>query len=479
MMRSDVVTPSGGVNLESSVATMTRQSEVVLHRIVLTVLLLLICVSANAEDWPQWRGPNGNGVSAETGLPLTWSDDENIAWRAHLEGQGLSSPIVFGDQVIVTSQIGRGDVRPGNHPTLGQGGDFPSERSMSGELEDAVVFLVEAFHRVDGRRLWQYRVPAERTADSLPEVHRKTNLANPSPSTDGERVYAWFATGQMVALDFEGNLVWERHLGKDYGSYAITWGHSSSPTVYGDSLILLCDHEPASYLLALDASTGDEMWKADRGAGLRSYSTPIVVPGPDGDELVVNSSERLEGYDPKTGERLWYYAEPNRFPIHVPSFAGGVIYTSRGYRSGPYMAIRPGGRGDIAGTEHLLWHVPTGAPYVSSLVHYEGVVYLASDAGILQAADAATGKRLFQGRTGNLYTAAPIAGDGKVYFVSESGETVVLKASREFEILARNRLDGRFLASPAIANGLLLLRSDDELIAVGSAPDPSTSDIEN
>lgn len=143
------------------------------------------------------------------------------------------------------------------------------------------------------------------------------------------------------------------------------------------------------------------------------------------------------------------------------------------------MAIRPGGRGDIAGTPNVLWHVGTGAPYVSSVVHYNGVVYMASDAGILQAADAKTGARLFQGRTGNLYSAAPIAGDGKVYFVSENGETVVLKASREFEILSRNQLAGRFMASPVIAHGLLILRSDDELIAVASGPGPSASPAVN
>jgi len=272
----------------------------------------------------------------------------------------------------------------------------------------------------------------------------------------------------MVALDLNGKVVWQRHLGKEYGRYDITWGHSSSPTLYGDTLLLLCDHANASYLLALDKRTGKEVWKADRGSGLRSYSTPIVVSGPRGDELVINSSKRLEGYDPKTGKPLWHYEEANSYPIPVPSFGNGVIYTSRGYRSGPYMAIKPGGRGDIAGTEHVVWKVSTGAPYVSSVVQYNGVVYLASDAGILQAADAATGKRLFQGRTGNLYTAAPVAGDGKVYFVSENGETVVLKASKEFEILARNRLEGRFMASPVIAHGLLLLRSDDELIAVGT-----------
>lgn len=442
-------------------------------KLISTILTssLLICVPfASADNWPEWRGPHGNGVSNEKGLPLHWGPDQNVAWRSPLGGQGVSSPIVFGEQVIVTSQVGRGDVRPGNHPTLGQRGDFPEEQSIGGAPTDEVVFLVEAYDRRDGRRLWQYRLPAERTADSLPEVHQKTNLANPSPGTDGERIYAWFGTGQFVALDMKGKLVWQKHLAKDYGSYDITWGHSSSPTIYGDSLILQCDHTKASYLLALDRQTGKELWKADRGKGLRSYSTPIVVPGPRGDELVVNSSERLEGYDPKTGERLWFYEEANSFPITVPSFAEGVIFTSRGYRSGPYMAIRPGGRGDIKGTPHVVWHVATGAPYVSSVVQYDGTVYLASDAGILQAADAKTGERLFQGRTGNLYTAAPVAGDSKVYFVSESGETVVLKASREFEILARNQLKGRFLASPVIANGLLLLRSDDELIAVGAPP---------
>ncbi|HSF20070.1 MAG TPA: PQQ-binding-like beta-propeller repeat protein [Vicinamibacteria bacterium] len=435
----------------------------------MTVLSLITTFAlASAEDWPQWRGPNGNGVSPEKGLPVTWSEDENIAWRARLGGQGLSSPIAVGEIIVVTSQIGRGDLRPGNHPTLGQGGDFPEERSMGGRAEEGVVFLVEAFHRSDGRRLWHHELIAEATGDSLPEVHRKTNLANPSPAADEERIYAWFGTGQIVALDFEGKRVWEKHLGKEYAPYTITWGHSSSPAVYEDSLILQCDHQPDSYLLALDKRTGAEKWKVERGSR-SSYSTPTVVTGPRGDELVVNSSEGIEGYDPKTGERLWYFVEPNRFPIPVPSFADGVIYTSRGYRSGPYMAIRPGGRGDIADTEHLVWHVPTGAPYVSSVVHYDGVVYLASDAGILQAADAETGERLFQGRTGNIYSAAPIAGDGKVYFVGESGETVVLKASREFEILSRNQLEGRFLASPVISDGLLLLRSDSELIAVGGA----------
>jgi outer membrane protein assembly factor BamB len=447
--------------------------------------LVVASGSALAENWPQWRGPRGNGVSLETGLPVKWGDAENVAWATPLSGLSVSTPIVYGDRVFVTGQSGRGLLREGNHPTLMRGEETPSERSLGDIAGGAapaggdVSFLVEAFHRENGRRLWQYRLEAEVPGSAaLPPVHRKHNLASPSPVTDGERVYAWFGTGQLVALDLDGKLVWQKHLAKDYAPFEIPWGHSSSPTIYQDVLLLLCDHEPASYLVALDKRTGQEKWKTDRGKGLRSYSTPTVVSGPAGDELVVNSSERLEGYDPKTGKLLWFLVEPNQFPIPVPSFADGIIYTSRGYRSGPYMAIRPGARGDLKASEHLLWHVPTGAPYVSSIVHYQGVVYMASDAGVVQAVDAATGERLFQGRTGGVFSAAPVAGDGKIYFVSETGEAIVLAAKREFEILAQNPMKARFLASPAISGGQIFLRSDDRLIAVGR-PSGATASAED
>jgi outer membrane protein assembly factor BamB len=438
--------------------------------VVSFIVVLISAGTLSAENWPQWRGPNGNGVSSERGLPLSWGDQENVAWTARLAGLSVSTPVIFGDRVFVTSQAGRGLLREGNHPTLMRGEETPSERSLgegTAGSEGEVRFLVEAFDRRDGRKLWEFRLPAESASGELPPVHRKHNLASPSPVTDGERVYAWFGTGQLVALDREGKLLWQKHVAKDHAPFEIPWGHSSSPTLYGDLLILLCDHEPASYLLGLDKRTGQEKWKTDRGKGLRSYSTPTVVSGPAGDELVVNSSEKLEGYDPKTGKPLWFLIEPNQFPIPVPSFADGVIYTSRGYRSGPYMAIRPGARGDLKASEHLLWHVPTGAPYVSSVVHYQGVIYMASDAGVVQAIDAATGDRLFQGRTGGVFSAAPVAGDGKIYFLSETGEAIVLAAKREFEVLKTNRMTARFLASPAISGGRIFLRSDDRLIAVG------------
>jgi len=207
-------------------------------------------------------------------------------------------------------------------------------------------------------------------------------------------------------------------------------------------------------------------WKVDKPAGQESYSSPIVVQGPGGNELIVNSATGVESFDPATGKSLWTYPEVNRFPIPVSMVDNGILYLSRGYRSSPFMAIRLGGRGDITKT-HVAWRVPTGGPYVSSLVHYQGVIYMSTDNGILSAFDASNGERVWQERVGGTFSASPIAGDGKVYFVSEGGETIVIKAGRTFSIVSRNKLDGHFVASPAAASGRVFLRSDDRIIAVG------------
>ena len=427
---------------------------------------ILLSTSLGAADWPNWRGPRGNGASDEKNLPVRWSASENIAWKAPIGGVGVSSPIVAADRVFVTSQVGTGVRRPGNHPRLAQGASAGTagERALAaGNAGDSTFFVVEAFNRADGRRLWQHRTEA---VGPLPGVHDKHNLASPSPVTDGQMVYAWFGTGQIVALDMSGKVVWERHLGKEIAPFDINWGHSSSPTLYGDTVLLLCDHAPASYLLAVDKKTGKERWRANRGKGRMSYTTPFVVETASGPELIVNSSERVDAYDPRTGAFLWHVGGSNQFPIPAPTFHDGVLYMTRGYRSGPYMAVRPGGRGDIAAS-HVVWEVPTGAPYISSLVYDEGILYMASDVGAVTAIDAATGTRIWQQRVDGIFSASPVAGDGKIYFVSETGETIVLKAGRAPEVLARNDLGERLIASPAISNGQLFIRSDGQLFAIG------------
>ena len=433
----------------------------------LLIVLIGLVGTVHAADWPHWRGPSASGVSPETGLPVEWSDRSGVAWKVPIRGVGVSSPIVSGDQVFVTSQLGRGVARAG--PRLFQSGDAGAAGEVAlAQSEDVaareeVVFLVSAFDRASGRPIWEHALPAE---GALPSVHEKHNLATPSPVTDGSRVYAWFGTGQIIALDLGGQPVWTRNLASEYGSFQIDWGHASSPTVYRDMVILICYHERSSYLLALDARTGATRWKVDRPTGTLSYSTPLVVETAAGAELIVNSSAGVSAHDPTTGQELWHFAESNRFPIPMPLQSGGVIYTSRGYRSSPFMAIRPGGTGSIADS-HVLWRVPSGGPYVSSLVYYEGLIYMMGDVGVLTVTDATTGSRVFQDRLGGVYSASPVAADGKIFLLSENGETIVLAAGRTPRVLARNRLSARQLASPAIAGRRLFIRADDALYAIG------------
>jgi outer membrane protein assembly factor BamB len=308
------------------------------------VLVYLTSGVLAAADWPHWRGPSGSGTSAESGLPVRWSATENVAWKAPVAGLGVSTPIVVRDLVVVTSQLGAGVRQAGNHPRLVQGGDAAAagERALGGTRaasnDTRTMFVVEAFHRADGRRAWQYQFEAQ---GELPGVHDKHNLASPSPASDGQRVFAWFGTGQVVALDLSGNLLWQRHLGKEISPFNVIWGHSSSPTVFGDSLLLLCDHEPSSYLLALDTRTGEQRWKADRGQGRMSYSTPLVVDTSSGPEVIVNSSERVDAYDPRTGTLLWYAGGTNRFPIPMPVFHDGSCKSRRRETHEPWLSQQP------------------------------------------------------------------------------------------------------------------------------------------
>jgi outer membrane protein assembly factor BamB len=440
-------------------------------RTVVLAAFLLSSVRLAAEDWPQWRGPSSQGISAETALPVQWSAKENIAWKATLVGFGASSPIVTGGIVIVTSQIGSYAAGGGGYPQLARDDRslavrehaIGGSRIASGESGSTVFLAVEAFRRSDGRRLWEYRTPA---TGERPELHEKHNLATPTPVTDGERVYAWFGNGQVVALDMDGREIWKRHLGQEYGSFLNDWGHGSSPALYKDLLILLCDHRPVAYLLALDGRTGKQRWKVNRGSDRVSHSTPVVVRGPKGDELIVNSSERIDAFNPGTGNLLWHTGVERQTPIPSVVFHDDMIYMSRGYRNSDVLAIRTGGRGDVTESQ-VQWRMPNGASYVPSILQYEGLLYMTNEVGVVTCAEAATGRKLWQRRLGGIFFASPVAGDGKVYMLSETGEAFVLRAGRQPEVLATNDLGERFIASPAISGRRIFLRSDGTLFAVG------------
>ena len=426
----------------------------------LTVVLLLLVLpqSLLRANWPQWRGPSANGISEEKGLPLEWGPERNILWKSALPGLGSSTPIVWDDSVFVTSQIGDG-------PYEGRSRDFPdSGKARKSGKGGKVQFVVQAFARTDGRLLWEYKLDA---VGNLPAVHTKHNLASPSCVTDGRLVYAWFGNGQLVALTPGGRPAWKRHIGKEYAPFEILWGHGSSPVLYRDTLLLLCEHPGGAYLLALDKATGKERWKADRGKERRSYSTPFLVSGDKVDELIINTSDRVEAVNPLNGAVLWYAGEPNRVPVPMPVYYNGVVYTSRGNFGSPYMAVRTGGRGDVSST-HVKWEVKAGAPYVSSLLYYQGLIYMATENGIVSCIDSANGKTIWKARFGGVFTASPVAAEGHIYLVNEAGEAFVLEAGREKKILARNRIPERTLASPAISHGQIFLRTDEHLIAIGS-----------
>jgi outer membrane protein assembly factor BamB len=390
-----------------------------------------------------------------------------------LAGLGGSSPIVMGNRVFVTSQIGSADVRAGSQPQLARDDSslVVQEKPMGGRRNDPqdsrseVFLVVEAFNLSNGKKIWEYRVQA---IGPFPELHEKHNLATPTPVTDGKHLYAWFGNGLIVCLDMKGTLVWSRHLGQEYSPFNVQWGPGSSPVLYNDLIILLCDHRQASYLLALEKTTGKERWKQDRGKDRVSFSTPVVVPGPTGNELIINSSERIDAYNPVNGELLWYAGSQRQSPIPSPVFHDSVIYMSRGYRNSDFLAIRPGGRGEVT-ESHTLWRTPNGASYVPSIIYYDGLLYMTSDAGILTCADAGTGEQVWRQRLRGVFFASPVAADGKVYFVSETGETIVVHAGREPHILARNNLKERLIASPAISRGHLFLRSDKNLFCIGKS----------
>ena len=292
----------------------------------------------------------------------------------------------------------------------------------------------------------EYELPAK---DASPKCTTSTP-ASSSPSPDGRRVTPC-RHGANLALDLSGKLVWSRNLGREYAPFDINWGHSSSPVLFNDSLIRLLS--PATgYLLNIDAASGKTRWRVERGRDINSYSTPLVVQTGATPELIINSSEGVSGHSATTGQLLWHIQEQNRFPIPMPVSHDGVIYTSRGYRSGPYMAIRPGGKGDVS-RSHVLWRTDTGAPYVSSLVHYNGVLYMAGDVGVLSAIDAKTGQRMWQERTGGVFTAVHGRSRWEDLSTSEDGQTIVLSAGNHRAVLARNRLNARQLASPAISGG--------------------------
>ena len=388
-----------------------------------------------AKYWSRWRGPSGQGLVKSGKYTDKWSPTEHVKWKTAVPGRGHSSPIVWGDRIFLTT-----------------------------EYDDGARLSMLAFNRTTGKQLWETFVPTK----GVEHVYPKNSRASATAVTDGTLVYASFGTHGLAAFDFTGKMVWHNPVGR----LANTHGSAGSPILYKDRIFIYQDHkgteETGAFVGAFDKKTGKQIWKTPRVETV-GWGTPIVVRVGDHDELVVSSQRKVYGYDPESGKELWTVSGLGFEVIPTPVVADGLILCSSG-RQGPTIAIRPGGRGDVTST-HVAWMSPKGSPFIPSGIVVDGVLYLVNDIqSVLTAHEVKTGEVLYQGRLGVAkkegFSASPIAFDGKVFFTNDDGETFVLKAGREFNLLHVNQLGEQTLASPALVDGKWYFRTASSLLAI-------------
>jgi len=411
---------------------------------------------ARADNWPQWRGPGGDGLCAETEVPVTWAEGSGIEWKCRLPEWGNSTPAIWGETVFVTSHV-----------------------------DDQRLVLLR-IDKGSGRIVWSREVgrgsAPQATSPSRGRLmfHREHNLASPSPVTDGKTVVAHFGNGDLVAYDFDGRRLWHRNLCRDYGRYTSLWGHANSPVLVGDLVVSVCIQDPcdnlldppgSSYVVAHDKRTGPEVWKTTRTTGATrfaadSYVTPILRKADNRTELVVAGGEWLDAYDPATGKRLWCLPGlTGKELARSPVAAHGMIYTAQGLGRA-LLAIRPGGDGQRA-QDDVAWTFGNVAWDVPSPVVCGGWLFLVDNMGIARCLDALTGEVLWEQRLRGRHRASPIAAGGRIYFLNTEGLTTVVSASANFEKLAENQLDDRTYASPAVSDGKIFIRGREWLYCIG------------
>lgn len=415
--------------------------------------------------WPHWRGPNRDGVAPEADPPVTWSADRNVAWTLPLPGEGHSTPVVWGDTLFLTLAVPVGEAREPLPETAEGAHDF---RLVTHEHE----FRVLAVRRADGTRLW------ERTLRrALPNEggYVTGSYASPSPSADGDRVYASFGSHGIHALDHDGTVLWERDLGDMRTHHG--HGEGSSPALWKDTLVVNWDQEKDSFITALDARTGETRWRTPRDE-ITSWSTPLVVEHGGRAQVVVSATKKVRGYDLATGELLWECGGLSRNVVASPVAANGMVVVSNSYEWQILLGIRlDGARGDITGSDRVAWTIRRQTSYVASPLLLDGAVYYMGHlSGLMTGVDLETGKPrhpTFRLEGIRNVWASPIAAGGRIYVCDQAGATIVLKPGPAgVETLALNRLPDRFTASPVAVGGDLYLRGAKSLYAIREARAP-------
>lgn len=448
-------------------------------RILFAAASLVVGVAAQRQavtSWPQFRGPDAAGVADGQQLPDAWdaTTGTNLRWKAAIPGLAHSSPIVWGDRIFVTSAISSlagATFKPGLY---GEG--------TASEDRSPHRWVVMALDRRTGKKLW------ERTAyEGVPKEkrHIKSTYASSTPVTDGRILVAFFGSQGLYAFDLDGKPLWQKDLGRlDTGAYDLPsyeWGTASSPIIYNDLVIVQCDQQPASgsFLIALDVRTGKTVWKTMRDE-LPSWGTPTVYrSGLAGraPELITNAPNFIRGYDPATGKELWRLGGSSKITAPTPIFTNDFILVASGRRDEkPIFVIRPGARGDITlqpgqtSNTGVVWHKRGRGPYMPTPLIYGAQVYVLGNDGILDTYDLQTGNETYRQRiphVGSGFSASPVASDGRVILSSEDGDMFVIKAGREFQLVATNHMGEPLMATPAIADRTLYVRGQHHLFAIG------------
>jgi outer membrane protein assembly factor BamB len=396
-------------------------------------ILLTARVVVCAEDWPEFRGPTGQGHSSEHGLPTEWSETRNVVWKTRVPGGGWSSPAVANGRVWLTTSV--------------------KERGASLRL---LAFDVQS-----GREVVNTEVFHARQADPS---NPKNTLASPTPIIDGDRVYVHFGSDGTAAMTANGEIVWKTRL-----PYESQHGNGGSPVLYRDLLIVSCDGSDTAFVAAIDKATGKIRWKTSRRQPWdQAYTTPLVIPVAGRDQLVSVGAYRAAAYDPESGKEIWRVGYGDGFSnVPRPVFGHGLVFIATGFQQPLLLAVRPDGSGDVTKT-HVAWTLRRGAPLTPSPLLVGDELYIVNDGGIASCLDAATGAILWQQRLGGAFSASPVFADGRIYFLSEDGVTTVIAPGREFRKLAVNTLDGATLASIAISNGSFYVRSQTHLYRIAN-----------
>ena len=431
-------------------------------------LLCAFAVTAPAADWPQFRGPAASGVASTASPPLHWDATKgvNIAWTAEIPGLAVSSPIVWGDRIYLTTAVS-GD--PTQKFRTGQYGDTDSVNDPTPHQ-----WFVLALDKSTGKVLWR-----QLAHQGVPKTkrHPKSSQASATPATNGSVVVAWFGSEGLYCYSAEGKLLWKKDLGIQNAGWFFDpdseWGVGSSPVIYKNSVIVLCDRQKDSFIAAFNLKDGRELWRTAR-VELPTWGTPTLVETARRVEVVTNGSKGIRGYDADSGRELWTLGPNSELVCTTPVAADGIIYVTAGYPPvAPIYAVKAGSSGDLTlkqgqqSSDSIAWSKSSGGVYLPSPIAYDGLLYTVSNGGVVTAYDGKSGNRVYQQRLGgDSFVASPVAAAGNLFIASEDGDVYVVKAGAKYELLAKNPIGEAIIASPAFAGDMLLVRGTKRLFAI-------------